>query len=83
MNTAHKIDACRSCGAKIIWTITAKGHRMPVDAERVNGGNIALAPDPSGTPTSLVLHLQKGQTTTAYRSHFVSCPPADQHRKRA
>lgn len=29
------MSACRGCGAEIVWAVTAKGARIPLDAEPV------------------------------------------------
>lgn len=72
-----KITTCGSCPAKIIWTVTAKGKRMPVDAEPVLNGNIDVLPgDP---PTSN--YLTPFADMKAYVSHFVTCPSAQKYRK--
>jgi len=73
---------CRSCHAPIIWTVTANGKRMPVDA------------DPVGTPRGFrVDESDQDDTPVAtftaapaigeklYQSHFSTCPNADQHRR--
>ncbi len=64
------MPACRSCGAEIVWALTDKGKRMPLDA---------LA------ERRFVLKTVGGQLTClsepVYTSHFVTCPDADQHRK--
>jgi hypothetical protein len=72
------VSTCRSCGAQILWAITANGRYLPVDAD----------PDPSG---SIRLHRSEGGDLLAnvggtddgplYRSHFASCPDADHHRR--
>lgn len=40
--SAAKQGECRSCGAPVIWAVTHKGKRMPVDADPVENGNIKL-----------------------------------------
>lgn len=79
-------DTCRSCQAPIIWVKTEKGKPMPLDAESGGDGAnfIKLRVDPNGDK---IVHFVKGrelETNTAplYRSHFVSCPNRDEHRKK-
>jgi hypothetical protein len=81
---------CRSCGAAVIWTVTAAtGSRMPVDAEPVEDGNVVLAASPvvGDPPTSYTApagELLLGGSTQRlerYVSHFVTCPHADAHRR--
>lgn len=79
---------CNSCRAPIIWCETArKRERMPVDAEPVSNGNLALEQRWDGkqrefylaaVPYEPLVHV--GQPR--YRSHFSSCPDAAAWRKR-
>lgn len=43
---------CRSCGAELIWTVTANGKRMPVDIAPREDGNILLTEYPDGLMTA-------------------------------
>jgi hypothetical protein len=57
---------------------------MPVDADPVDDGNLTLVyPSPGATP--IAVHADPGATLIGdpprYRSHFATCPNADQHRK--
>lgn len=64
---------CTSCGAEILWTITAKGARMPVDA-KPTGKAVVLRTNPVDalTPFSRVVDT--------FVSHFATCPNASRHR---
>jgi hypothetical protein len=80
------VSACRSCHAPVIWAVTAAGKRMPVDAEPVDGGNVLLdqRQDP---PLATVVGKQVqaglfGDDGPRFASHYVTCPDADQWRKR-
>jgi hypothetical protein len=80
-------DACRSCGAPIVWVVGATGRRMPCDLEPVvddTRGLIRVPEGPSsraGTPfDSQPAVLGKGKIL---RSHFATCPDAAQHRRRS
>jgi len=60
---------CRSCGAPIVWGITDKGRRMPLDS----------APDPDGEWTVTTwgdLEHATADTPVGERriSHFATCP---------
>ena len=60
---------CKSCGARIWWVVMGgTDARMPVDA------------DPQWVVT--IESDGKAVTRDGYRSHFATCPNADQHRKR-
>ncbi len=81
---AYDVKECRSCAAPIIWTVTHKGRRMPVDAEPVANGNIRLRQDGDSViaeypgkehPTLLV------DDRVRYISHFATCTHSDEWRK--
>jgi hypothetical protein len=81
------IVACTSCGARIWWAITVGDKRMPVDADPDADGTIVpvITRSPSGAPQRRVRVLtgvELPAQTRAWRAHWVTCPHADQHRKR-
>lgn len=66
----HRNQAkCRSCGATIIWLRTATA-TSPVSKW--------MPVDPEGVERQAVLFEPE-----KHRSHFASCPNAQQHRKRS
>lgn len=67
---------CRSCDAPIIWTVTEKGKKMPVDAGPIDGGDFDLA---DGDPPTAVF---VGSPHGSYSSHFATCDHADSWRKK-
>ncbi len=69
---------CKSCGKTIIWAMTPAGKNIPVDVEPVFGGTIAL--DHSDSPHPQARFEKPGQTRL-HKSHFATCPKAEQHRK--
>lgn len=82
------MSRCRSCHAEILWVVTAAGRRMPVDAEPVEGGNVAItgvngrqqfAAVVLGPADRLRAELDDGRR---YVSHYATCPDADQWRNR-
>lgn len=84
---AYTVDKCSSCQAPIIWSTTRNGKRMPVDAEPVplegGGGNITLGDLRDGSPLATV-HGNPASlfgATRVYRSHFVTCPFRERHRR--
>jgi hypothetical protein len=81
--TDYPTETCRSCPDLIIWTVTAAGNPMPVDAEPSTGGNLALTVDDKGVVRSRVVaqHLAFGRRDLRL-SHFVACPQADKWRRR-
>jgi len=77
-------DACQSCDARIVWVKTTHGGRMPLDAEPHEEGSILVAfarDEPMGVVlTGDVLAWARDNDATLYRSHFASCPDAEQWR---
>ena len=68
---------CRSCAQPILWARTTSGKAMPVDPDRVPGGNVDLV-NQAGHLTAVV---RRGDARPAYVSHFSTCPEAAQHRR--
>ncbi len=77
------MSACRTCQADVVWAVTAAGKRMPVDAEPVPEGNVALVELDGGQVHATVLAEGEALLTDEplYLSHFVTCPDADTHRR--
>lgn len=74
---------CRSCDADIIWGVTEKDKRMPVDADPVEGGSFALVNEEVNGKTIVraVWRTRAPEGTTEFHaSHFATCPNAEQHR---
>ena len=76
--------ACRSCGARLLWALTEKGRRIPLDRNPVPTGNIEIEETDEGPPMSRVVPvLSPGLfPTVRYKSHFATCPNAKRHRRR-
>lgn len=72
------MSRCKSCGAAIVWARTIGGKRMPVDAEPSAGGSVVLHGD--GTCTVVPLS-GKPDGVSLHKSHFATCPNAEEHRK--
>ncbi len=76
------IVGCRSCNASIVWAKTFKGKLMPVDVHPSPDGNVLLYEE-----TGLLrAEVQKGDDAKLKwvdyrRSHFATCPAADQWRR--
>ncbi len=75
---------CESCQAAVVWAVTTKGKRIPVDPTPAAAGNIRLTTD---TPPvaevvgSAIDLLNPDDDGTRYTSHFATCPHAGVHRK--
>ena len=63
-----RVSTCYSCMTDIGWVYTEMKRPMPID----------LNPQ-----TILILNKETGRfkTVQGYRSHFATCPYADEHRK--
>lgn len=68
---------CRYCGAPIIWCLTEKGRRMPLDAEPTPDGHLRLD---SATGRCQVVGVGSPEHQH-YTSHFATCPRAAEARK--
>jgi hypothetical protein len=80
-------DRCRSCKAPIRWAVTVEHNRpIPLDADPHPDGNIRLvaAHDRGGAPRAMVIAADAREQLAGelYRSHFATCPFADEHRRR-
>lgn len=76
---------CKSCGAPIMFIRLTTGSRKwhPVDKD----SKTRVRPDPDGQPWvtaggEVIQAVEDPAGTTAYRSHFATCPAAAQHRRR-
>lgn len=76
------VDECRSCNAKIIWARTSGGKTMPVDEEPARGANVRLSWEGSQVRADVVRAQLAFGSTGLRLSHFVTCPKADQWRRR-
>lgn len=82
--------ACRhdECKARIVWTVTSTGGRMPVDAAEVADGNVIVVKGDDGEPHATVFapgakveRPQRPHLRTV--SHFATCvAPAEFRGKR-
>jgi hypothetical protein len=81
MSNAPKTVKCRSCGAAIIWAITARGVRMPLDAEPnpVKGNQVIELDAPEGIDGPQTWRTRQADTLldanqTRYMPHHATCP---------
>lgn len=82
---------CRSCKAPMLWVTLPSGKRNPLDAEPSPDGNILLLElqDRGGRPWRLATVVQNDDLLAEarelgvplYRSHFATCPDAEEHRR--
>lgn len=71
---------CRTCGASIIWCVTDKNQRMPVDAEPAENGNLLISLE-GGQYFVTAGRSEHSDGEPLYTSHFATCVNAAQHRK--
>lgn len=74
-------DTCNSCGAAILWAITGLGRRMPVDAAPHPDGNLVMVYDAAAGHWRAEV-VSTDAAPDLHRAHFVTCPDADQWRRR-
>ena len=69
------ISRCRSCKAEIIWVETIGGSKVPLDA-KAEKRYVDEVLGPAGQTGGKVVLVD------TYLSHFVTCPQADEWRKK-
>jgi len=68
-----------------VWAVTAAGKNIPLDPDPVVDGNLERVT--SAQDGRIVFHVTQYkprrdcEDVKRYRSHFVSCPQASQHRR--
>lgn len=86
--SGYEVKKCRSCNALIIWSVTRRGRRMPVDAEPRPNGNVTLRhQDGDANLPPVAEHDDDGRLAlfadrSRYVSHFATCETASQWRHR-
>ncbi len=79
----RRLSVCRSCPAEVVWTITAGGKRMPVDANPSDRGDLELVDEVSGVVRSTYVPEEEREgRDDLHLSHFATCPQAGQWRER-
>lgn len=73
MPSAADVARCDTCGARIIWTVTAAGRRMPVDADPDPAGNTAVYADVTGRLRSRAITTER---PTLEGSEWLAMPHA-------
>jgi hypothetical protein len=79
------VSRCRSCQAPILWARTERTKAMPVDAEPYTGDDprgLFVLRRPNGmAPLAIAVPFGAFPGEPLYRSHFATCPHADEHRR--
>ena len=77
---------CRSCGAEIVFVMMQSGAKMPCDAALIRCREDKSAKTSFVTPNGIVMRGVETPDGVAdfwgYRSHFESCPQAEEFRRR-
>jgi DICT domain-containing protein len=80
-------DHCRACKAPIVWAKTENGRPMPLDPHPDTAGNVTLVHIDDRLIAIIVerdvLEALRagGDRRVFYRSHFASCPFANEFRR--
>lgn len=80
------VKRCSSCNARIIWTETVYGRRMPIDAAPVEDGNLRLELRAERNGNTIIAHydqasLFNSDAWSRYVSHFATCKNAKEWRR--
>lgn len=75
------VTTCNSCEAEIRWVVTAKGKRMPLDADPSFDGRYVFAQRGSDRVSYLGERELENWTGDKYASHFATCVDADGWRR--
>lgn len=80
-------DTCRSCGAPVIWGVSYTGRRMIFDAEPAPDGEWYFEPGPRPDEPRAIGVGRSGALPLLgdgrlYRSHFATCPDAEEWRRK-
>ena len=79
------MSRCRSCGAPMLWSLTERGRRMPLDPDPYTGddprGLFVLRTDGERAPLAIAVPPDAFPGEPLYRSHFTTCPQHDEWRR--
>lgn len=79
-----RLGPCKSCRAAIWWAVTIHDKSTPMDADPSEDGCwVVDGTTENGAPrVRLSEPLTDPPKTSRFKSHWATCPNADQHRKR-
>lgn len=72
----RRVTRCRTCDAQIVWAVSTSDRAIPMDAAPAEDGQFVIVEGVARPP-----ELWDPPDLPRYRSHFVTCPDADRHRK--
>lgn len=67
---------CARCGDSIMWAITERGRRMPLDPEPNPRGNVSLVITREGLRAQVVSLVSADNQEGLYMPHFATCGSA-------
>jgi hypothetical protein len=77
---------CRSCGAPLLWAVTEKGRRIPLDPDPYTGDDprgLYVLRNGNGAPLAVATTPDAFPGEPVYRSHFASCDDPARFRRKA
>lgn len=82
----ERMAVCRSCGAEILFIKLRSGRTMPLDAKpipyRKEAGGKERLVTAGGEVVACTTKIRDGEADgRGYRSHFATCPSAQEWRK--
>jgi len=80
--TDYPTTPCGSCKKPVIWTVTANGKRLPVDATPTSDGTVALTAAGNQVRSRVVEVKFRFGRRDLHKAHFSSCPQANTWRRR-
>jgi len=70
-----RVSECKGCGAEMVWARTARGKKMPLDAEPSRDGNFVLEGDPIDPETRRLPNDEAARYTgDKHTAHWGTCP---------
>jgi hypothetical protein len=74
---------CSGCDAEIVWALTAKDKRVPLDAKPEKRYVLApvLARDDFGFIAAVIHHDERAQLVDTFMPHHATCPNVDEFRR--
>ncbi len=73
------MSSCRSCGASVLWGVTANGKRAPFDEMPDPAGKFKI--DDTKDPPVFEWAKPEDPPGERFTNHFVTCPDRAQWRK--
>lgn len=75
------LSTCSACRQPIVWALTMKGKRIPLNPDPNEKGNLALTRTVDGHLVAIFVAPSDFQISPRYTSHFANCPGAHNFRK--